>query len=424
MFFMQGIGSAMTTEEKIGREVRYVVSCQFREAGNLADGAINTVFGIPTWVEPGINASGILTFIEAYKFFEDVSFIEKANLVAEYLIRIQNVDDGSWCNQYGYATPGDINNPNREALARSPRHTAQVIYALYELYKLQELDFMTEAMWYKAIEKGANYLMGCQAPENKGGRDDGLICGGKDADGNFRRSRWVHDNSYAYWALEATELWAEHRGEENFSTLCAKGAKNILEGINESFYDSNTGVWHIALDENGIPLKNPHLPCLGSDAKSYPSWLQIVPQMLDLPANGVGSSRVAEWILRNLMQADGGCFEWCCEDGEFKKRLYPGSAFQIALVLFDIPGYNSYAKNVIAWAEESGLWRENSRIKWVDWYESEPDPNRVAPSWMACGDTSLLSILCWLGGHNFAISPTLAELAEKEKKGGCFIRSL
>lgn len=421
-FGFNATATEMTPQEKFLIEVNYVASCQFLDPNNDADGTINSVRGLPTWGEPGIISQGILLFIMAWKTFNDESYISKANRAADFLVRVQR-PDGGWCNQYTYAEPGDLNNPsNREAWAESPRHAAQAVYALYKLY---ELGFRDEKR-YNAIKKGAGFLMGCQEPENKAGRDDGLVCGGKDADGIFRSPRWGHDNAYSFWALTAAEYAALCNGEKNSSELCAVRAARVLKGINETMYDPNTGVWHIVVDHQGVPLKNPHLPCLGDDAQFYPSWMQYAPQMLDLPARGVNSPKVAEWILDNLKE-DEGYFEWCCEDGELKQRFYPGSALQAALVFFDIPEYSPYGDRAIKWVEESGLWvKMRARDKMVDWHEIFPDPNRIAPDWHAYPDTSLLAGACWMGGYNFALSPPLIE-EEKNKEGeekGCFIAFL
>ena len=47
------------------------------------------------------------------------------------------------------------------------------------------------------------FLLDCQKRGNKGGMNDGLVGGGKNAAGAYESWRWASDNSFAYHALRA-----------------------------------------------------------------------------------------------------------------------------------------------------------------------------------------------------------------------------
>lgn len=67
------------------------------------------------------------------------------------------------------------------------------------------------------------------------------------------------------------------------------------------------GIWHIAVDENCTPIPNAHLSNCADKNKSFPSWIQYSPQMLDLPVNGVNSQLVGDWIIQQF-HSDNACF--------------------------------------------------------------------------------------------------------------------
>ncbi|KAF5432198.1 hypothetical protein C5S39_04145 [Candidatus Methanophagaceae archaeon] len=273
--------------------------------------------------------------------------------------------------------------------AKSPRQTAEVMMALYKLGYDHDR--------YNAMRNGAQYLMACQKVENKRGNDDGLVCGGKDANGQYHDWRWTHDNAYAYWALKAAETWAIIKGDISFASECANSSQRIIEGINTHLYDPATGVWHMAIDETGKSQWEPHLNNLSS-------WIQYAPQMLDLPVNGVNSAAVGEWIYNTFQQEEGSCigYYWDKESDELKIRKYPGFGFQAALSWFDT-GHAYYAETAILWAENSGLWNTTPG-GWIDWVEIEPDEGREAECWQKFIDTSFYAIACWNGGYDFGVS--------------------
>ncbi|RZB32935.1 MAG: hypothetical protein AEth_00281 [Candidatus Argoarchaeum ethanivorans] len=401
-----GTASAWTKEEKMKIEADYILSCQYiKDPQHPAYGAINNVYGDPTWVVPRENAMAILGLIVASEALNDTSYLEQAQLAADYLIKIQDQSDGAWYNHYNSAIDGGI---KVEDYAKSPTQTAEVMIVFYKLgYDPNK---------YNAMKNGAKYLMECQKVVNKGGIDDGLLGGGKDANGQYHGWRWTHDNSYAYQALKAAEAWATVEGNASFASECADSAKEIINGINTCLYDSDIGVWRIAIDENGNPRKNPHLSCLGADVDPHPSWIQYAPRMLDLPVEGVDSPVVGAWINKTFRPENSscmGCIGYDCEDGGLKTRKYPGFAFQAALSWFDT-GNISDAETAIQWAETSTLWNQ-IHGGWADWIEIEPDGNKKAEYWKRFIDTSFYAIASWNGGYDFEIRAIRGDLNHDHK---------
>ena len=371
-------------EGSIKVEGDYVLSCQYVKEGDPASGAINDVQGDPTWVVPRENGLAILALLASYKDTKDPVYLERAKLTAKYLAGIQD-SDGAWFNQYNYVTPGDPNDPNnKEALSKSPTQTAEVMMALYKLG--YDKDF------YETMKKGAEYLLACQDPANKGGADDGLIGGGKDAYGNYSTWRWASDNSFAYQALKATAEWALRNHDRAFATECENAASEILNGINDYLYiddksRSDYGVWYRTLDENDNPV-NPE----------FHDWINYAPQMIDLPAKGVGNPVVGEWI-HNTFQKEDGAVVW--NDGAESSRKSPGFSFQAILVWADL-GQKEYAINALEWAKNSGLWQttldqNNVSGGWIDWAEN----SNPAPFWQRFIDTSFYFSSAVKGGYDF-----------------------
>lgn len=378
LVFNSGMSSALSKEEKIKIEADYILSCQIEDPQHPAYGVINNVYGKPTWIVPRENAMAILGLIVASEVLDSESYLEQAQLAADFLLELQNSSDGAWCNHYNCTIDSYI---KVEDYAKSPTHTAEVMIAFYELgYDSNRSN---------AMKNGAKYLMECQKVENKGGNDDGLLGGGKDANGQYHGWRWTHDNSYAYWALKAAEDWAKEEGNISFASECADSAQEIIDGIDTSLYDSSTGIWYIAIDGEGKPQ-------WGSNLDSLPSWIQYAPQMLDLPATGVNSTAVGEWIHNTFQQDDGSCIGYYWDKEEVIKRKYPGLAFQAALSWFDT-GHASYAEVAIQWAEDSGLWNNITYGGWMDW--NEPESGNTSN--LSFIDTSFYAIASWNGGYDF-----------------------
>jgi hypothetical protein len=382
-----------TPEDKIRMEADYILACQYTGPGP-AYGAINNVYGPPTYVKPGENGMAILGLDLATQRLDDPVYRARAQDAANYLVRVQQTD-GAWCDQYNYENC----SPDNDGRAKSPRHTAEMMMALHRLGY--------DPNRYAAMKHGAEYLLACQDPDNKGGNDDGLLGGGKDAHGQWRTWRWTHDNAYAYWALMAAQHWAAIEGDIAFHDQAAASAQRVLQGMNQYLKDPASPVWFIAVDENDIPLKNPHLPCLPATDPDYPSWIQYSPQMLEVPLTGLNSPSVGNWIYQNFTPADGscvGCLGYTC-DPDRRLRKYPGFAFQAALSWFDT-GHPDYANAAIAWAETSGLWQTTPDPNgitggFIDWIEIQPVPGLTARVWERYIDTSFYAIASWNNGYDF-----------------------
>lgn len=381
---------ADTVQDKIRREADYILACQYIEdPQSPAYGAINDITGDPTWVVPRENGMAILGLIIASEVLNDVLYINRAQLAADYLVSIQDQNDGAWCNHYNFTQVVDS--------AKSPTQTAEVMIGFAKLGYQHDR--------YTSVKKGAQYLMDCQA---MGG--DGLLCGGKESGGNYSTWRWASDNSYAYWALKAAESWAVIDNDISFALECVQSAQDIINGINTLLYNPITGVWHIVIDENGNSLGNPDLL---PPYDNLPSWINYAPQMLDLPVYGINSPAVGQWIKDNFQQSDGSCIAYAWDNG-LKTRKYPGYSFQSSLCWYDT-NQSSYADSAITWAENSGLWQitpDPNGISggWIDWIEISPDPGNAADWWFRFIDTSFYSIACWNGGYDFNTSYWLLNL--------------
>ena len=357
-------------------EANYLSSTQYLLTGSAANGALNDVYGAPTWVVPRENAMAILGFIESAGITGDSSYLSKAQVAADYLVRVQDLSDGAWYDQYNYANP--------VSLSKSPTQTAEVMIAF------KKLGF--DANRYASMKKGAQYLMSLQNPANKGGNDDGLIGGGKDASGNYSKYRWASDNSYAWLALNAAASWAVSANDSAFAAQCNAAAAKIISGIDNYLYISNTrdkdyGVWRRVIDDKHRTI-NP----------SFHEWINYAPQMLDIPAKGVGNVRVGEWIHKTFQKSDGSVV-W--NDGAQKSRKSPGYSFQAALVWYDL-GQTAYADAAVNWSKNSGLWQKTPDANgisggWIDWAEV----GQAAQWWERFIDTSFYSIAAFEGGYNF-----------------------
>jgi len=379
-------------------EARYILQCQFMDSTDPAFGCINNIFGKePTWVVPRENAMAILGLVMASEIFGNKEYFDRAQLAADYLVKVQD-KDGAWFNQYSYCEPGDPQNPkNKEAWAKSPTQTAEVMIAFYKL------GF--SAKRYAAMKKAALYLIGCQ----KNGGDGYLLGGGKDADGNYRQWRWASDNSYAYQALKAAEIWGITKKDYKFSIFCSQGAKKILSGIDSTLYIKDTsnpdyGVWYRVVDSLNQPI-----------AVEHHDWINYAPQMLDLPAYGVNNEIVGDWIHNNLQKEGGACI-W--DDDDFSTRKSPGFSFQAALCWRDL-GESKYYFPALDWALNSGLWQtkvdENGSLGgWIDWVD-EVKKER-AGWWEKFIDTSFYAIAAFNGGYDFNPVPSFLRISYSNPK--------
>jgi len=360
-------------------EANYVLACQYMNSASPAYGAINDITGDPTFVVPRENGMAILGLKMAAEILRDNSYIERAQLAADYLTLIQDQSDGSWFDQYDFTTP--------VANGKSPTQTAEVMIAFYKL------GFRPER--YVSMRAGAQYLLDCQNPANKGGIDDGLLGGGKYRQNDqwlYHSHRWASDNSYAYWALKAAQHWAILENELDFAQTCQIAAQNILNGINQYLYvndpsDPDHGVWRAKIDSQGQPVD-----------PNFHEWINYAPQMLDLPAVGVGSARVGTWIHQNLQNTDGACVQ---DNGDLQNHKSPGFSFQASLCWLDLRQRN-YSASALGWTYRSGLWQRTPDPNgiaggWVDWIADGVPENW----WWRFIDTSFYAIAAYNGGYDF-----------------------
>lgn len=365
--------SALRSAVKL--EADYIVACQFYDPGHRAHGVINNVQGTPNWVVPRENALAILGLLRAAKITGKDFYVKRAHLAADYLVKVQD-SDGAWFDRYDFTSP--------VTRSKSPTQTAEVMIAFNKLgYKSSR---------YEAMKNGAGYLMSLQDPAHKRGADDGLVSGGKKDDGSYHSWRWASDNSFAYLAFVAAAGWAREAGDNVFAEQADHAAVKILSGINAVLYiddpsDPDFGVWRRVVDENGNAVE-----------PAYHEWINYAPQMLDLPARGVGEKRVGEWIHKTFQKQDGAVV-W--DDRHYSARRSPGYSFQAAMVWLDL-GQKEYARAAADWAKTSGLWHKAADANgimggWVDWTE----PGGTAPFWERFIDTSFYAISVFSGGYHF-----------------------
>jgi hypothetical protein len=377
-------------------EAHYILKCQFIDENSPAYGAINNIYGQPTWVVPKGNAMAILGLVLASDILGDDSYRQKAQLTADYLIRVQD-KDGAWFNQYNFIQPGSGNPEDKESLAKSPTQTAQVMIAL------NKLGYAPAR--YPAMKKAAIYLMFCQ---RKGG-DASLLGAGKDPEGVYRSWRWASDNSYAYQALKAAELWALMQNDYRFAITCGSSSRKILKGIDNVLYiknpyDPDYGVWYRVVDGKSQPV----------DPQDH-DWINYAPQMLNLPCRGVGHSRVGKWINSKFQKAEGSCVG---DDYLNPARRSPGPSFQAVLSWRNMSQPEFYIP-ALNWALDSGLWQVDSRDDpipggWIDWVD--PEAKLKANQWERFIDTSFYSIAAYNGGYDFGIVPNFLRIGYDDPK--------
>lgn len=368
--------SSYYVQKLVKLEADYIISCQYINKSNKSDpanGCINNVYGVPTWVVPRENALAILGLLRAYGLLNNSIYLYSAELAGDYLVNAQ-LPDGSWADQYEYN--------NAKINSKSPTQTAEVMIALYKLKHTQER--------YEAMINGAEFLLECKGVANKGGNNDGLICGGKDESGNWRTWRWTSDNSWAYLALRYTYAWAIENKDYNLYKKYYKASWEIIYGIEKFLKDPNTPVWYQAIDENGNP-----------QWIDSANWIQYAPAMLNIPVKEKNLGKIGEWIHANLQKDDGSCIGY---DNKAVRR-YPGLTFQACITWFK-SGHLNYINNSYNWVVNSGLWqldKDQNGIKGglIDWIEIEPNQGKKADYWQRFIDTSFYAISVLTGGYMF-----------------------
>jgi len=386
-FFITGVYADDNDDIKL--EADYILSCQYTsDASSDAYGAINNVYGKPTWVVPGENAVAIMGLLRASEVLGDDLYRQKANLAADYLLRMQ-ASDGAWYDEYDYDKPD--NHPDK-----SLRHTAEVMIAFDKLgYRPAR---------YGAMKKAAEFLLSCQNSNNKKGNDDGLVGGGKywseeNSSYKYHTWRWTSDNAYAYQALMAAARWAEIAGDTADARKYKTAANKIKSGLETVLLTSSGDHWVRVVDEND--------EVVGSEDRG--DWISYAPAMLDVPVEGVNGNRVGQWIHNTLQINDSnspycGALVW--DDTLYPDKKSPGYSFQAMLVWLDT-GQNNYSQYALEWAVNSGLWQrttDDNHIKggWIDWV----DDNGNTPLWWERFiDTSAYFIMVKTGGYDFSPIP-------------------
>jgi hypothetical protein len=338
----------------------------------------------------------ILGLIMAGDLLENDTYRTKAQLTADYLVKVQD-KDGAWYNQYNYVAPGSGNSEDKESLAKSPTQTAEVMIAFYKLGYVPAR--------YLAMKKGAIYLMSCQ----KNGGDGDLLGAGKDNAGNYRSWRWASDNSYAYQALKGAEVWGLLNNDYRFALSCAAASRKVLKGIDNTLYiknpyDPDYGVWYRVVDEKNQPI----------DPQNH-DWINYAPQMLNVPCRGAGRVRVGKWVHNKFQKSDGACV-W--DDYANTGRESPGFSFQAVLCWRSLAQPEFYIP-ALNWALDSGLWQVDPDLNslpggWIDW--QEPATKLRSNWWERFIDTSFYSIAAYNGGYDFSVVPAFLRIGYDNPK--------
>ncbi len=380
-------------------EADYIVQCQFKDTDSPVFGAINNAYGQTARIVPSANAKAILGLISASDILGQDIYREKAQLAGDYLARIQD-KDGAWFNQYCLSGPGSENSDDKLTLAKSPMQAAEVMIAFYKLGYNPER--------YKAMKKAALYLISCQ----KNGGDGNLLGGGKDSDGAYISLRRASDNSYAYQALKAAEVWALTQNDYLFALSCGSSSRRIIKGIDSVLYinnpyDSDYGVWYRVVDEKNQPV----------DPQNH-DWINYVPQMLNLPCMGVGHPRVGKWIHDRFQDLSGACV--IDDYSSFPFRKSPASSFQAVLCWRNLSQPEFYMP-VLNWALESGLWQVDPREGgiaggWIDGLGQETALQVDFQERFI--DTSFYSIAAYNGGYDFSVVPAFLRIGYANPRAG------
>ena len=356
-------------------EANYIAASQHVRRGDPASGAINNVYGAPTWVVPRENALAMLGLLRGSESLGDRAYLDRAEAAAQYLLRVQD-DDGGWFDQYAYDQPA--------LLSKSPTQTAEVMIAI------NKLGFQRKR--YRAMVRAADFLLRLQDPVNKTGQDDGLIAGGLNAQGQHETWRWTSDNAFAYQALRAAARWARILRDRVHQRWYEDAAAQVLHGIDEVLQDPASPVWYVAVDAHGSPTISHH------------EWISYAPQMLDVPAQGVGDPAVGEWIHEVLVHQPEGAARW--DDATFGNRLSPGFSFQAVLVWIDLHQF-AFTDDAFEWVGASGLHQMTPDANgivggWIDWVETT---GNQAQFWERFIDTSFYAIVAATDGFDFSPEP-------------------
>lgn len=336
-------------------EYGHILACQYTSSTHPADGAINNVWGAPTWVVPGENA------VVAWVLHKG-GYTAQARRTADYLSRIQN-PDGSWNIQYSGTVSVDSN--------RHARHTAQIMFL-----------FGTLGGYGAQMAKADAWLASLQTTAVKGGADDGLIGGGYDAGGTPIGDRWTSDNAYAALAFNASKNFAAR--------------DRVVAGINNLLRTGDH--WALYRTPGGVNV-DPTPVGFG--------WIQFAPAFLNLrPLGVVFPPGIAAGIRNRLMEPSGPNAGAVLEFSRSTKWM-PGIGFQASVAWRAVGDTASIAAHT-AWAENvSSLWQvvpdgNGDTGGWIDW--SLTVNGTQAPGWQRFIDTSAYYLMA-VNGWMFADDP-------------------
>lgn len=321
-------------------EFQHILNCQVTDTSHPAYGAINDVWGAPTWVVPGEMAV-------AATVLKRGGYTSRATAAADYFVRIQNAD-GSWCNQYNGVAIADGN--------KYARHTAQIMIFLGEM-----------GGYSTAIANANTWLAALQNVQVKTGTDDGLICGGRSSTGGVYTDRWTSDNAFAVRAFAAA-------GNTTAKT-------RVVNGINT--YLRSGDHWYERMTSRARKIEGNY------------GWINFAPAFMNLSPHGVTyPTGVAAGIRNRLMITtganNGAVYEW-----QGSSKLMPGIGFQASLV-WNALGNISYTDSHTAWCENvSGLWVTTPDANgdlggWIDWKTTN---GSTAQWWERFIDTSAYYIM-------------------------------
>jgi hypothetical protein len=250
-------------------EIVHILNCRDRTSG-----AINNIFGEPTWVVPGEMALAAVAL-------KIMGYDEEATQACAWLASVQDPADGAWFNQYDHETPTNA--------GKSPRHTAQALMAFYRCGYQNRTS----------VENGLSYLRDCIV--NSCDPADGCLGGGKDASGAWIGTEWLSDNVYAAKAFEYFGLITE--------------ANKIKATIDGEFLNATLGAWYRTKSGPGEPYS--------MDMGDF-GWINFAPANWNLDV--VYPADLTQTIKEKLQIANGAFLE----SANSEKRM-PGIGLQAHL---------------------------------------------------------------------------------------------
>jgi len=298
-------------------EFQHILNCQVASSSTTAPGAINDLWGAPTWVVPGEMAVAALVLHRG-------GDTTQARAAADYLVGIQN-PDGSWCNQYSGTIFTDGN--------RYARQTAEVMMLLGRL-----------GGYAAPLARADAWLASLQLTATKTGADDGLIGGGVDATGVPLTDRWTSDNSFAVRAFDAAGDTAAR--------------DRVIAGITAHLLSGDH--WVQKIDAAGTPTDGTY------------GWINFAPAFLTLAGFGVTYPAGLADGMRTRLQESAGPNAGAVREFQDGPKYMPGIGFQ-ASIAWNALGHTAEVAAHTAWAQgPSGLWTTTADGNgdnggWVDW---------------------------------------------------------